>query len=462
MNWKEFEDNIKKEVQNHPSEMDLQDFWEQVAPEKKKRYPIWIILLPIILATTGYFLLKNHSSSPLLEKQEKNINEQKASEKVDFKPEIASAEQENKSSVQTNNDSKQLIENELTAVSNNKVLKKSASKKTFNHINKVPVFEKNGTENSKLSKLNVNKNNQSFPENIKSNTENLITDNKTLENQSHNPRNIETDFDPLNHPISFLDIQKNEILVNRVPFLIKKHDENHLSICVLAGIGKWNSNFKTHNLEILDRNLGAEKELESRNFGVIFYYNKGIFKYFESGLIYNEYITKINWSKTWVQETPSSSNSLLSINTYINGSIDSTYGKSFKKTTYERTINQYNTFRTLTIPIYFKPRSICILDNLSFDPKIGALMDIYQQNSGKYLNSLENLTPLQTSNYVAKGLGISAELLLPITYHFNKTTSIEFSPYYRQYITNTMKQSADFQQNPNDIGIKVGYTKIIK
>ncbi|MBK8721175.1 MAG: hypothetical protein IPL95_02495 [Saprospiraceae bacterium] len=251
-------------------------------------------------------------------------------------------------------------------------------------------------------------------------------------------------------------------MVNRVPFLIKKHDENHLSICVLAGIGKWNSNFKTHNLEILDRNLGAEKELESRNLGIIFYYNKGIFKYFESGLIYNEYITKINWSKTWVEETPSSSNSLLSINTYINGTIDSTYGKSFKKTTYERAINQYNTFRTLTIPIYFKPRSICILDNLSFDPKIGALMDIYQQNSGKYLNSLENLTPLQTSNYVAKGLGISAELILPITYHFNKTTSIEFSPYYRQYITNTMKQSTDFQQNPNDFGFKIGYTKIIK
>ena len=66
-------DNIKKEVQNHPSDMDLQEFWEQVAPKKKKRYPIWLILLPIILASTGYFLLQNHSSSPLLEKQEKNI-----------------------------------------------------------------------------------------------------------------------------------------------------------------------------------------------------------------------------------------------------------------------------------------------------------------------------------------------------------------------------------------------------
>jgi len=451
MNWKEFEDNLKYIAQNHPSDMDTEAFWDELAPKKKKRYPIWIFLIPIIIAsiTAYYFIINNNNSK--IEHQEDFKSKEKIFQKSDDNLITTNHDkQKNETSnpslinITTNQKSKNLLDHQLIDSKvqiNNYSIQKN---KNLNYSQEIVAF-------SQSSKINEDSNFSLYS--------------KIPENQSNieiptKEKVIISELDYLKPcQLQIINWDKKQLYFEQPNYLKTKivQKQNSINFNFVLGIGAWNPNFKTNTIDISSRNTNVEKSLELRNIGFLFQYNKGILSHFETGVFYQENISKIYWNKKIVEEKTSTEQSLVSINTYINGKIDSVYGYKTSKKTMERTVNQYNKFSSLKLPIFYNPMKIKLNQKISLVPKIGILFDFYQQNTGKFISSQDQVVPFGESKYNAKGFGLSYSINCPILYKIDSKSSVSISPYFNQYLSNVISQNSDLQSHPIQFGVNLGY-----
>jgi len=451
MNWKEFEVNLKNIAQNHPSDMDTEAFWNELAPKKKKRYPIWIFLIPILIASiTASYIIININSSKIEHQDELKSKEEVHEKSDDNLITTKHEEQKNEISnpslinISTTQKSKKLLPNQFIdskVQQNNYSIQKN---KNVNYTREIEAI-------SQITKINEDSNFNHFSK---------IPENQSDIEMPTKEKVIISDIDYLKpSQLQIINWDKKQLYFEQSDYLkinIEKK-QNSINFNFVLGIGAWNPNFKTNTIDISSRNTNVERSLESRNIGFLIQFNKGFLKHFETGLIYQENISKIYWNKKIVEEKTSTEQSLVSINTYINGKIDSIYGNKTTIRTLERTVNQYNKFSSLKLPIFYNPLKIKLNQKISLVPKIGILFDFYQQNTGKFISSQDQVVPFGESNYNAKGLGLSYSINCPILYKIDSKSSVSISPYFNQYLSNVISQNSDLQSRPIQLGVNLGY-----
>lgn len=463
MNWKEFEANMKSEVQQHASEIDVEALWEKVAPKKRKRYPILMFVLPLLFILVGTFLYFEHdlfrwSEIPQLHPE--------ISKPISLSKNI-SPKHTNKAGLSENDN---LRTDEILTVA--AVQHKSSN---ANEPSRVSRQEHRTTrqKDQKSTSTFANTGNQLVSQLVPlqietahpsttaaASIEPSIADASVVEPMLHiEQRDLVQAVSPLaltnSNP---LNITRNEYNMPMAETSIKPKYSKRYSILVQAGIGGWSPKLlpKQQESNAYLARKSSEIALESRQVQILFQGNTCFFKNIKTGVQYTEYHSRMNMNQRWTEQKPIG-NDLISINYYVNGTADSLIGTSLSTITYERTTVHFNTIRTIRIPIYYQPIIWTATRDLSVSPSVGILFDVFQQSRGVIVNGQSSIQPLEEISNLHPGFGVSLDLSVNLRYSVSNQGALLLTPYFGSYLTDLYQKSYNLSSKVQNYGFRVGY-----
>ncbi len=484
MNWKEFENNLKKQVDGHPTPIDPNAFWDRLQHKKKERKAFWMwfpATLFLAVAAT-LFILKSLEERPI----ETNQDLVRPSE-------IIAGANKIKSKSITNSKSDTIsYQNEATeqSIEKNKwqpkILEKlSVNPKIIPDFNKSTIDHKlkKNYHNPRKNKLNSNRTlftneKENLAENTNKNniltfeksheSTNLLVDQSTIESQNTLKKNAAQD-DKILLQLSLLPILPYSVLINdnieeNVFLQSLRRDINpnqkpktkNNSISIFAGYGSYSRTLTaSDSLSILKINNRTETEtmLDFYQAGLRYSFTKGIMKHFTAGIQYTQYISRFNWERSW--NTKDTIDHPVQ-NFYSNGKIDTSFVAGIYTTNYHRRVENFNYFKTLQIPIYYAPWFLNF-NKIHLKPSVGLVTSIWQSESGLIKKDAIEFQNLYTESIIRNGIQLSGEIMLNCELNLSDNSLVFIDIFYNRDLTNTLREGYLIKQNIQSYGLRLGW-----
>ncbi len=452
---------MRSEVQEHSTEMDVNAFWEKVAPKKKKKRAYWWFVVPFasLLLGLGFYFGTNYRSQPAtpaaIDPQSLHqAAQQESSSASDVLVTTHSGNSQHKTTVlpkmiqqkeryDRKQNREQLADQTIQATRSSSLgqpASATASKKGLADTNS-PQMPSTTTEPTIIDR-DVTLTAQSGAATEPTNDRFKVTDLANL------PGNTLS-------PITQTPLSLNPI---RVPPGLKVQTHNVFSVLLQVGGGVWNPNFSSNSAtsSTLSQRQNSETALESRQLTCLVQSNRGIMRYVQFGLQYTTYHSRINSVQQWTELKPKT-NEVLSINYYSNGSIDTVKGAAASAVTMERRLLHHNKVSTIGIPIYLQPFSWSITPKLMVSPSAGLVFEFYQQSKGLILNEQASVEKLEAIAPLHPKFGVRCAVQLNVSYQMNRKAALVVSPYFDSYVTNIYQKDYAVQSKIQQIGLRVGY-----
>lgn len=481
MNWKEFEDNIRRESKTHDSQIDGEALWNNIRRKKKNRgLIIWWISLGIAGVAAFFWLETIHFNQHEMlankvvntvetniindHKTELNSNEQflKNNNKEIDKPSLHS--DISQLSTSENNFNKSNKENVQKASATIKSIKKNTNKSivhtdisTSNPENFEEVLASNfSVKNDKYAKeATINESNTNFTKKDSINSLNTITN--ELSNKNEYQALAEIESLPIRYVLPVMEDNKVEInALNVEPKNSqKKNQEWKYAIGLYAGTGLFSVDFVSDFKHKADKEI-REKTESNFNFyqaGIRFNINKAILTKFDFGIQYTRYNSEFNWQKEW---KTADTIAYITPNFYSNGFVDSSITQQAVTTYYNRRVQNFNSVSVFQVPIHFTPFTYTV-NKLSLSPKLGFITSFIQTAEGRILDQGENILELSQNQVFNNKLLFSYEIGINGNYTLFSNRQLFLECFYGRDLSNRSVSNYYLKQKFQHYGIRAGW-----
>lgn len=481
MNWKEFEDNIRRESKTHDSQIDGEALWNNIRRKKKNRgLIIWWISLGIAGVAAFLWLETMHFNKHEMVAN-KVVNTVEPNITTDHKTELNSSEQFqqnnnqeiDKTRLQTdisqastsennfNTSNKENVQKASNTIKSNK--KNSNKSITHTHLstsnteNKEEVLAGNfSLKNDKYAKeATINESNTNFKK--KDSINSLNTTTNELSNKNEYQALAEIESLPIRYVLPIMEDNKIEInaLKGSQNNPTKKNQEWKYAIGLYAGTGVYLVDFIPDFKHQADKEI-REKTESNFNFyqaGIRFNINKAILNKFDFGIQYTRYNSEFNWQKEW---KTADTIAYITPNFYSNGFVDSSITQQAVTTYYNRRVQNFNSVSVFQVPIHFTPFTYS-WQNLSLSPKIGFTTSYIQTAEGKILDQGENILELSQNQVLNNKLLFSYEIGINGNYTLSKNRQLFLECFYGRDLSNRSKSNYYLKQKFEQYGIRAGW-----
>ncbi len=493
MNWKEFEENMKHQVDGHSSPHDSELFWEKLQNKRDNQRLIWpwILGFTLFLGLGVIFIqhkdnqklytqstVKNISSTNATHPNNTSFSNDKSTDLESETSKTVNAKSHDSSSImKLVNASQKLHPEKFTPkklVANKNPLKPKTNvikPKIQSSVDiqktdsKVKFDTKKITSTAPFSKTKFSSDDQETSQLIAEPSVSRLISPIQL-NQSSNDlpsRLIESAvfLDPLqSSDLVISNFQSEKLSKFTIPLTPKAGDENKVVLPyylgAYIGYGSWIPSYLANDsisTALLTKRLETETPLDLFQFGFRFKIHKGFLKYFALGLQYNQLNSRFDFDRKWqTQDTVK----LPVLNYFVNGDIQTTYLSASVIKSYHRIVRNYNYLRSIQIPIYCTPVMID-LGKFNVSPSLGLIPGIYQNASGKIINSDSEIVLLTEKPTYKSGILLMGELVIKSEYKLSTNQGIFLEGFYSKDLINNSVKNYPIKQQNNSFGLRLGW-----